>query len=330
MTERQAEYITRKEVSDSLEMLGKGYEPALEIETPRKVTERRGGKLIEAERAAFVKIYTSFKKELKAIQGGDLKVWLYLALSVNRFTNDARPGLRRIADDLDMAVNTVRTALERLEEKGLLDIEKIRGVTNAYRPSDYVSVKKESVSKIDTLPETVSIPDTTVSKNGGTVSTPLLQIAQLEEPELTREEQSAPPSSFFIPETIKDAYKHPDIRLFEKVSGVFPGSKHYREIVDVMQHLCRKHGKGLESYLEPFWSAWSKGRTKDGKPYSKTNPAWLTEWAFQGEIPQTNGHEPQATFTPIPDVEATRKALEEKGKLDALIMQQRLAKGMSK
>jgi hypothetical protein len=147
--------------------------------------------------------------------------------------------------------------------------------------------------------------------------------------ENTAEEQSAPSASR-IPETMKEASEHPDIQTFQRVSGVFPPSKHYQEIVEVMRHLRNKHGERLESYLAPFWSAWGKGKTKDGKPYSKTNPAWFTEWAFQGEIPQTNGHEPQGIFTPIPSVEATRKAIEEKDKLDALVMQQRLAKGMHK
>jgi len=181
--EHQAESV------EALEMLGKGYEPTIEIEGPRKITARQGGKLIDSEASAFVKIYTSFKQELKTIEGGDLKVWIYLALSINRYTKDARPGLRTIAGDLDMAVNTVRAAIERLETKRLLDVEQSEGKGNIYHPSDYASVTKSTVSKSDTVDGkgTVSKSDTTVSKNGGTVSAPLLQNAQLEELELTRE-----------------------------------------------------------------------------------------------------------------------------------------------
>lgn len=153
-------------------------EPSVEIEAPRKVTERRDGKLIESERAAFVKVYTTFKKELKTLDGGDLKVWLYLALSINRHTKDARPGLRKIADDLGMGVNTVRAAIERLEGKNLLDVEQEAGKGNIYHPSDYVSVTKQTVSKTDTP----------VSENRGTVSEVKRKTAQLEELELTRKE----------------------------------------------------------------------------------------------------------------------------------------------
>lgn len=182
MMEQQGDYIT-----DAMEMLGKGYEPSIEIEAPQTVTQRRGGKLVETNRSAFVKIYTSFKEELKDIDGDDLKVWLYLALSVNRHTNDARPGLRKIAEDTGMAVNTVRAAIERLEAKSLLDVEKADGKQSIYHPSDYVSARRETVSRIDTVAETVSNPDTTVSKNDGTVSTQYRKTAQPEEPELTKD-----------------------------------------------------------------------------------------------------------------------------------------------
>lgn len=123
-----------------------------------------------------------------------------------------------------------------------------------------------------------------------------------------------------IPKTMKEAASHPDIRLFQIVTGgtlknghiiggVFPGEKYYRPIVEVMQHLRRKHGEGLREYLEPFWLAWSTRKTKDKKPYSKTNPTWLVEWAFQGEAPTTNGNEP--AWSPVPSVEQTRNMLKE-------------------
>lgn len=175
MSEQQADYTT-----EAMDMLGKGYEPTIEIEAPRTVTERRGGKLVESDRPAFVKIYTDFKRELKTIKGDDLKVWMYLALSVNRYSGDARPGLRKIAEDTDLSVNTLQKCLERLEEKGLLDIEKKDGKGNVYRPSDYVSASKVTVSNFDTVPPTVSNSASTVSKKGGTVSTQYRKTAQPE------------------------------------------------------------------------------------------------------------------------------------------------------
>ena len=173
MSEQEPDYIT-----EGLQLLH--GEPSIEVEAPRKVTERRGGQLVETERSAFVKLYTSFKGELKDIDGNELKVWLYLALSINRYTKDARPGLRKIAEDTGMAVNTVRGIVEKLEERGLLDVDKADGKGSVYHPADYVSV-----SKIDTV--TVSKKEATVSNLGGTVSASRREFAQLEELESTRD-----------------------------------------------------------------------------------------------------------------------------------------------
>jgi len=172
-------------VEDAVEMLGKGYEPSIEIEAPRQVTERHGNKLIEVERTAFVKLYTSFKAELKDMKGDDLKVWIYLALSINRYTKDARPGLRKIAEDTSISINTVRGIIDRLENSGLLDIEKADGRRNYYRPADYASV-----SKTDTVRETVLNESETVLNKDETVLTVRKESAQLEELERTRKDVS--------------------------------------------------------------------------------------------------------------------------------------------
>jgi DnaD/phage-associated family protein len=175
----QADYVT-----EAMELL---EETSIEIAEPHKVIERRGGKLIESDRPAFVKLYTDFKRELKTMDGDALKVWLYLALSINRYTKDARPGLRKISEDVGLAVNTVRAAIERLDkEYNLLEVEKEDGKGNKYHPSDYVSVTKETVSNRDTVPQTVSNSTGTVSKSDGTVSSVRKDSAQLEELESTR------------------------------------------------------------------------------------------------------------------------------------------------
>ena len=155
-------------------------EPSAEIQSPHQVTERKDGRLVEVERSAFVKLFTSFKKELKTIDGDALKIWIYLALSVNRHTKTASPGLRRIAEDCGMSVNTVRKHVESLDTAGLLESEKEDGKSTSYRPADYVSV-----SKFDT--PTVSKNDGTVSKNEPTVSRSRREFAQLEELESTRD-----------------------------------------------------------------------------------------------------------------------------------------------
>lgn len=146
------------EETEALEMLGKGYrpEPSIEIEPPRRVIHRVGGRLEEVEKAAFVKLSTAFKDELPEIDGNALKVWVYLALSVNRNTGKANPGVRTIAAGTGLAPNTVTDAVERLEALGLLDVNRGEKRYNIYEPVAYVSASQtdpkesKSVAKIET------------------------------------------------------------------------------------------------------------------------------------------------------------------------------------
>jgi len=118
----------------------------------------------------------------------------------------------------------------------------------------------------------------------------------------------------WIPETPKQAASHPDIKLYEQITGRFPGDRDYETIITTLQHLRKSH-PDLQDYLSPFWTAWSSRKTKDNKPYSRSSLVWLGEWAMQGEVPKANEHEPTAKFSPIPDAEATRRMLEERDKV---------------
>lgn len=114
-----------------------------------------------------------------------------------------------------------------------------------------------------------------------------------------------------LPSTPLEASKHPDIAMFKKVSKVFPGRDDYRVIIDAMRLIRIKHpDEGeLESYLLPFWLAWSVRKTKDGQPFKKTNPAWLTEWAVNNDIPPVskNGSEPKVN-QPHPALQGMTRA----------------------
>jgi len=178
MTEPKSseQYIVEsEEVQEAMDMLGKGYEheqPSVEIVPPHAVMERRGKEFHEVIKPAFVKISTDFKEELKEIDDKALKVWLFISLSVNRYSGKANPGLRTIAKGCNLAINTVRSAIERLEnDYGLLTVDRESTKYNIYEPVAFVSANRsEPVSTTDTVAETVSIPDETVSKNSQTVS----------------------------------------------------------------------------------------------------------------------------------------------------------------
>ena len=96
----------------------------------------------------------------------------------------------------------------------------------------------------------------------------------------------------WIPETPREAARHPDIKLYETITNRFPGDREYRVIIDTIQHLREQH-PDLQTYLVPFWTAWSTRKTKSGQLYKPSSLVWLCEWAMQGSIPSANGHEPK-------------------------------------
>jgi hypothetical protein len=156
MSEEQAEYL-----ADVLEMIN--THPTVEIEPPRSVVARRGRENIEEDRPACIKFSTGFKKELSSIDAVSLKVWIFIALSINRNTGKANPGLRTIAAGVGMGVNTVQAALIRLDKKyNLLSIDRESRKYNIYEPLAFVSANKSDPS--------VSATDTTVSEKEQTVS----------------------------------------------------------------------------------------------------------------------------------------------------------------
>lgn len=96
-----------------------------------------------------------------------------------------------------------------------------------------------------------------------------------------------------IPETPAEAMKHPDIQAFHEICGGWPGIRDYALVIGTIQLLRARHGAQLVEKVKPCWLAWSTRKTKGGKPYDPGNPAWLTDWAVNGEIPPLNGKEPK-------------------------------------
>jgi hypothetical protein len=129
--------------------------------------------MLEVKKPAFVKLSTAFKSELKGISGDALKVWMFIALSINRKTGKANPGLRTIAEETGLAVNTVQDRLRELEGLNLLVVDRQSRRYNQYESPEYVSANRAepTVSPDDTDGSTVSNSSATVSNSGQTVST---------------------------------------------------------------------------------------------------------------------------------------------------------------
>lgn len=111
--------------------------------------------------------------------------------------------------------------------------------------------------------------------------------AESDEEEESEREEEEKKKRLRLPFTPLEASQHPDIQLFQKVSGVFPGQGDYRMIIDAATLLRQAHPdeSDLETYLLAFWLRWQGMKRKDGQPVSMTNPTWFTEWAVQNYTP---------------------------------------------
>jgi len=57
--------------------------------------------------------------------------------------------------------------------------------------------------------------------------------------------------------------------------------------------------EGLTAYLKPYYAYWQTKKTKDGRPFAKSNCAWLYDWAVAGDPLPGDKHAP--TARPDPD-----------------------------
>ena len=219
MSEKQSIYETAADqlaeagfVSEAVEMLSMGYDhPAVEIEQPRTVIQRREGKLQAVDKPAFIKLSTDFKSELAGISGDALKVWIFVSLSINRKSGRANPGLRTIADGVGLAVNTVQKALKELEAANLLAVSRGERRYNLYEIPEYESANRAepTVSSRDTDLETVSNPAETVSNSAQTVSPSVI----LNQKNQNNQNTGGKPPVSLTPEEIEQATRKADAIL---------------------------------------------------------------------------------------------------------------------
>lgn len=149
---------------------GKAPISPLEIHSQTTVIRRRGFSMFEDVIPAFIKISTGFKTELKNIDGTALKVWIYLALSINRNTEQAHPGIRTIAQACGIGQNTAIAAVRDLERLGLLLVNRKDRKYNIYEIPAYVSANARTASKPEAVSLTASGDDETASQSSQTAS----------------------------------------------------------------------------------------------------------------------------------------------------------------
>jgi len=72
--------------------------------------------------------------------------------------------------------------------------------------------------------------------------------------------------------------------------------------------------EGMTAYLKPYYEFWQTKKTKDGRPFSKSNCAWLYDWAVAGDPLPTdkkpNNARPDPTCPACKGLGLTRKDLD--------------------
>jgi DnaD/phage-associated family protein len=210
--------MTEEETQDAMEMLGKGYEhPSVVIEPPHVTMERRDNAFKEVITPAFVKISTDFKDELATIDEVALKVWLYIALSVNRYSGKANPGLRTIAKGTGFAINTIQAALKRLETTyNLLTVDRESRKYNIYEPLAFVSANRNTPSLSVSADDTPQVGgDESVSNDAESVSVEPESVSVLDESVSARvilnqrnqNNQKEPDAAFSSKESTQNVFK---------------------------------------------------------------------------------------------------------------------------
>jgi len=253
MSEAPQEYIT-----DALEMMGQGY-ASIEIEQAKTVISRRAGRMVSEDRPAFVKVSTAFKQELSVISGDALKVWLFIALSINRNTGKANPGLRTIAESVNLAVNTVQKALKELEGMELLTVDREAKRYNIYETPEYISANKAepTVSNGDTPSESVSNDGQTVSNSEQSVSPSVI---------LNQINQNKP--------DLLDAEIHFNLKPTSIREAV---KAHFRLNVNWDTKLARQ------------WMEWAVGENITAEQIEAAAQLWRSDKAFNWQVPTLKG-----------------------------------------
>lgn len=88
------------------------------------------------------------------------------------------------------------------------------------------------------------------------------------------------------------ATENPMIQLWQSITsnGRIPGKQNWESIITFMHYFVDKLGgqDKAKEYLRPYWIRWKNGRRKtNGQPFDQFGLNWLTEWAVQGQDPNT-------------------------------------------
>jgi len=81
------------------------------------------------------------------------------------------------------------------------------------------------------------------------------------------------------------------LRIWAGATGMLAIPKNDPNVYLAIDQIQTKYKTEEEiiDYLKPYYKKWITLKSKEGKPYSKTNNAWITDYAVAGEMPGGSG-----------------------------------------
>ena len=149
MSEQPEDYIT-----DALEMIGAGHQPAAIIDPPRVVRSLQDGGLKDYQVWGWVKTSAKFRAHIKILRGAKHDIWHYLALGVDE-NGKCKETIKQICEGTGYSHTEVINTLRELNEMGYLSVQK-DSKGNIYTPEFVARGEKKpsesAVNKVESTP----------------------------------------------------------------------------------------------------------------------------------------------------------------------------------
>jgi hypothetical protein len=201
-----------------------------------------------------------------------------------QFEDGNIPSEDQIAWTLRSSESDITDDLLSLEKRGLItktsngfNITNFKKRQDKMTPADKMSRYREE-QKRDKYYQNTSDQDVTLS------NTPVTQITDNRiDTEKKRVDQNITPANFSSSRSI---YETNYQKVWFSITGMtgIPATDQTK-VVDAIDTLRPKYDNedDLVGYLKPYYDYWLTKKTKDGRPYSKSNCAWLYDLAIAGD-----------------------------------------------
>lgn len=220
-----------------------------------------------------------FDELMQDMNGAELKVVLAIVRqTIGYHRETTKFSLSKIATMTGLSYPTVMDGASKAEERGLIR----RMNTDSGESAEWELIVEILPTSKEILPlKKVKGSRAKPIKKVNTPSKEILVQSGLKKDEI--KELKKPADESILSSTIADAES-----LFREVTGMFvlPASDRRQIDLETIQTSIRVRGKDeTRTRMEAAWAWWKNGKSKGGRPYSKTNTAWLDKLLTDDPLP---------------------------------------------